>query len=137
MRALYLPNGSIFALYSPVQVFSSGRTCSAAGIRRWSLGPGRSVLLPLLLKAYFGGFPVLADLAVGDGKFLPDLKALRVDDGFVVEGHEHQLALVVAVMDAHPHPFARQALSVALEFDFYEVALLVPGHMAPLPPYFR
>jgi len=78
---------------------------------------------------------MLADLAVGDGKFFPELEVLRVDDGFVVESAEHQLAVIVAVMDAHPHPFAWEALSVALELDFHEVAALVPGHVTPLSPY--
>jgi hypothetical protein len=78
---------------------------------------------------------MLANLAVGDGKLFPELKVFRVDDGFVVEGAEHQLALIVAVMDANPDPFTRETLNLALEFDLYEVAALVPGHMAPLPPY--
>lgn len=91
--------------------------------------------LPLLLKAYFSGFPVLANLAVGDGEFFPELKVFRVDDGFIVESSEHQLALIITVMDADPHPFTWQTLDLALELDFYEVAAFVPGHTTPLSPY--
>lgn len=88
--------------------------CFAVLEPTWSVGRAQAMgalsrlpaPLPPLLKVYFGGFPVLANLAVGDGKFLPELKVFRVNDGFVVEGTEHQLAPIVAVMDANPHPFA-------------------------------
>jgi hypothetical protein len=88
-----------------------------------------------LMKATFGGFLMLADLAIGDGKLFPELKVFRVDDRFVVESSEDQLALIVTVVDAHPHPFIGKTLNLAVEFDFYEIAALVPGHIAPLPPY--
>jgi hypothetical protein len=48
---------------------------------------------------------VFANLAVRDGKLITELKVFRIDYGFIVESPEDQLALIVTVMDAYPHPF--------------------------------
>jgi hypothetical protein len=83
------------------------------------------------------GLFVFAYLAIVDGKLFAKLQVFGVHDGFIVQSAEHDLPLLVTVMNPDPHPFAGKALNLAVEFDLDVVSLIKPGHVAPLPSYCR
>jgi len=74
---------------------------------------------------------VFADLAVADSEFLAQPQITGIYDGLVIEYAEEEPALLVAVMHAHPHPFAGKARSVCRKFNFHVITAIILGHFAP------
>ena len=74
---------------------------------------------------------MLADLSVADGKLLAQLEVFGIYDGLVVECTEKELALFVAVMYAHPHPFAGNPRSVCRKLNFHIVVAVISRHVSP------
>lgn len=70
-------------------------------------------------------------LPVADGKLLAQLQVFGIHDGLVVECAKKELALFVAVMHAHPHPFAGNARSVCRKLNFHIVAAIISVHVVP------
>lgn len=74
---------------------------------------------------------MFADLAVADGEFLAEPQVLRIHNGLSVESAKEELALLVAALDAYPHPFAGKARNICCKFNFHVVAAIILCHAAP------
>ena len=74
---------------------------------------------------------MFAHLAVTDGELLANLKVTRIYNGLVVQCAEQELTFLVAVMDAHPHPFTREVRILRGKFNFHVIAFIVLGHVSP------
>ena len=74
---------------------------------------------------------MLANLAVADGKLLAEFQVFGIYNGLVVECAEEELAFFIAVMHAHPHPFAGKARSVCRKFNFHVITAIILGHVTP------
>ena len=74
---------------------------------------------------------MFSNLAVADGKLPAKVKAVSIYKRLIIQGTEQELALLVAVMDPHPHPFAGKARRVCCKFHLHVVAAIILGHVAP------
>lgn len=74
---------------------------------------------------------MLPDFVVAHGKLRPESdRALVVVKWFVVQRAEDQLLIVVAVIDADPHPLPDPG-GIIRELDLYKIAPLVSSQAAP------